>query len=617
MAMEALRIAAKESKFMKFILGGFIFLAVGGLVFTDVQGYFRGGLPNNTVARVNDTEIQIRTFDQEVRNIINQSGLTAEEAFRAGLINAYLNNRIDEILLLQQAESLDIVVGEKIIAEQIKNAFPNLSKEQIQMSLRAQGMSEGQMAQILSQQIKRTLISGATQVLKNTKTPDLSTALNRYHGEFRNGTIYSFPASKLSETIEITDEEVASIYEARKNQYIIPEKRVFTIGRMTLVDVEKNLPALSEDDVRGAYEEREGDFFIPEKRSIAQAVISDPDQAQQIYEQALDGTPLKTAVENVTGNAGAFRDAAEYDSQGLPAELADVAFADDLEKGSVLPPVRTLVGLHVMKIVDITPERQQEFEEVKDDLRAELEETRGYDALYEKIIESEDLVNDGQNFDAIAEKVGLSNEDSPFLTRSDVNNFPEALTAAIEISPSITDEIFNLPEGSASYPVEINEGEFIVIGVKTLQEESFKPLEDVKNDLREQIQKERLEDNARTVLSSVIADVNAGDRSLDDVVKEYGAGRAIFRNVTRSSERRDADAIFDAPLDGIGTLIDDGTVSLIQITANGFNTPDAQSTGHATYTASIDSLFRSYLRENSKISINDYLLEQQYNPENP
>jgi peptidyl-prolyl cis-trans isomerase D len=61
MAMQALRDGAGTG-FLKIILMGLLVMAVGGLVFTDVGGFFRGGVGNNDVARVGDTKIGVVEF---------------------------------------------------------------------------------------------------------------------------------------------------------------------------------------------------------------------------------------------------------------------------------------------------------------------------------------------------------------------------------------------------------------------------------------------------------------------------------------------------------------------------------------------------------------------------
>jgi enoyl-CoA hydratase/carnithine racemase len=123
MAMEALRIAAKESKIMKFVLGGFIFLAVGGLVFTDVGGYFSGGANGTTVARVGETKIHIRDFDSELRGFLQQTGLTAEQAYDSGLVNAFLNQKIANVLKLESAQELNIRLDNKAVAQKVRGVF--------------------------------------------------------------------------------------------------------------------------------------------------------------------------------------------------------------------------------------------------------------------------------------------------------------------------------------------------------------------------------------------------------------------------------------------------------------------------------------------------------------
>ena len=362
MAMEALRIAAKESKFLKFILGGFIFLAVGGLVFTDVGGYFTGGARGTTVAEVGDTKIDIRQFDSELRGFLQQTGLDAEDAYQAGLVNAFLQGKIANILRLQSAQELDLVLDNETIASEIKKTFQGASKDQILSTLRAQGLSEQQLAESIQVQTLNRYISAMPLAVANYVPASIQSANSKIKSEQRSGRLYTIPLNNLADDTEIDAEEINDYYQSNQAQFTIAEERVFTIGKMTLDMAKGDLQEPDMDDIRADYDSRPNDFTVPETRVIEQVIINDADKAQAIYEAVLNGTNLKQATIDISGDAAAFRAASDYQEDGLPDDIADVVFDSDLKVGDVTPPVKTLIGYTVTVLNDIKVETMKSFE---------------------------------------------------------------------------------------------------------------------------------------------------------------------------------------------------------------------------------------------------------------
>lgn len=80
----------------KFILFGFLALAVGGLVFSDVTGVFRGGVGSSDVARIGDEKLSIHRFDRSLRRTLAQTGLSVDQAYKLGYVGQFLNSRFSD-----------------------------------------------------------------------------------------------------------------------------------------------------------------------------------------------------------------------------------------------------------------------------------------------------------------------------------------------------------------------------------------------------------------------------------------------------------------------------------------------------------------------------------------
>jgi peptidyl-prolyl cis-trans isomerase D len=611
MAMEALRIAAKESKIMKFVLGGFIFLAVGGLVFTDVGGYFSGGANGTTVARVGDTKIHIREFDAELRGFLQQTGLTAEQAYDAGLVNAFLNQKISNVLKLEAAQELNIRLDNRAVAAKVRDIFGDVSKDQIESTLRAQGINEQQMANMIRLQAVSDIANQMPAVVANYVPSYVVEAQKSLNAERRDGDIHTISFDSLVDSIEITDADIMDYYQSNTAQFIVSEARTFTIGRMTSTMAKKNVPMVTNDQVQAYYQDNKDDFFIPEKRSIAQAVVKDADLAQAIYEAALGGATLTAALKDAVGDTDGFRDTVDYDAKGLPAELSDVAFGVNVKKGDVLPPVKTLIGYSIMKVTNITDGKYKSFNSVKSTLKNEMQNNANYDALYNKMVDAEDMLDNGDGFSSLVEKLELKTATGDSLTRNNLGNAGPLLKKIIEASPSIGDELFSLPENGATYPLELDDNEFVIVGVKSITQQDAVALDDVKKDIISALKTTRKTAMAEAKASELTNTLNQGVA----LPKSLTVKTSTVKKLKRDGDNKNTSLIYSLDKDAYGYRLDNNAVTIVKLTdvtfSNKIDDVDVK-TIRTSQNALVNTLSQSYWRDDMNVTINDALLKQAY-----
>lgn len=472
------------------------------------------------------------------------------------------------------------------------------------------------MASIIRDQIRTQIITNLPQGVSNYKPAFLSGALTRANNEQRSGVLYTFPASRLSDDIVISDDDVESYYNENLLEYAIPEERIFTIGQLSIDDVAKSIAPPTDEDLRADYDARIDDFTTFETREIEQIVANDPDEAQKIYELALSGINLKDAAIQAGADVKTYRPAAKYEENGLPDELSFVAFDAGVEKDAVLPPVKTLIGWHVMKVVGIQEPEQTPFEQVKADIRKTMVEQSKYDALYDRIIRTEELVDSGDSFQSIVEKTGLKTKTTQSVTEMQVTQLPQNLQDAISQNPSIGQEIFSLDENKASYPVETDDGGYIVVGVNKLKPMSYKPLTDVSESIRQILKNESTASIASSKLSEIMNNLQNGSVTLSDIAKTYRAKTNRFNNIGISSTKYDAALIFNTDLNGFNAQVnDDNEVQISTVT--GIRRDDSKKAN-----ASVDekqnfmNIFNAaeniYYRTNTDITVNQELLAAQY-----
>lgn len=250
MVMNEIR-KGKTGKAFKILLMGLMTLAVGGMVFMDVGGFFRGdNLGSNNVAKVGSQTISIAHFDRDLRNVLGRIGMSPQEAYARGYMSQFLTEQIRNSVVEQSAAELGVRVDEARAAETIKDIIqPGLAQgkkpeEVLQQILRNQNMGEAQFVQSIQSQMAiqpfiQALQSGSA--VSNSIIGDLV----EFQQEVRDVSYIVFRHEDLKNQKTPNDTELMALYEIAKEEFANPETRDYQL----LEIVYKAPEGMSEDDI--------------------------------------------------------------------------------------------------------------------------------------------------------------------------------------------------------------------------------------------------------------------------------------------------------------------------------------------------------------------------------
>lgn len=243
---------------VKSVLLSFLFMAVAGLVMTDVQGFFRGGLQMDTVAKGGGIRVSTQEFDQTVRRVLASQGMSAQDAYRLGLIDQILQSEVQTRLLVKEARDLGLVVGDEAVKEQISKIAAPLAQggrsvsESLQMVLRSQGISENQFIAGVREEmaigiLRDALVSGAGAV-----SDEMAQAMYQSEKETRAIEAVVLSASTVKGLQQPTDDNLKVYYDANKLAYATPETRTATYAFFSEASLPDNV-AITDEELKVAY----------------------------------------------------------------------------------------------------------------------------------------------------------------------------------------------------------------------------------------------------------------------------------------------------------------------------------------------------------------------------
>ncbi len=254
----------------------------------------------------------------------------------------------------------------------------------------------------------------------------------------------------------------------------------------------------SEKELREKYRELSDELVEPEKRKIKLLEIKyEPTERDfrevknsmnEIKSEILGGTDFIEAAKNYSQDqrtAEKGGDLGFFGKGQMDPEFEKAAFS--LSEGEISNPVKTESGYHLIKVEDKKTENGEEKVHARHIL---MEVTPGYETqdslstLVRNVIEKVKSTGFEEGVKALA----LSTREIPQLTR---HSFIEG----IGYSPKISDFAFNHDKGSVSSAIETNNSIYFLKILKVIPE-SKKPFEEIKDELKDKLRKEKIENSA-------------------------------------------------------------------------------------------------------------------------
>ena len=142
---------------------------------------------------------------------------------------------------------------------------------------------------------------------------------------------------------------------------------------------------VTEDECRRFYESHPQDFFLPERLRVSHLFLAaPPETAPEIVETkrtAIEALSVrlvagedfaKLVAENSEDEATKLRggDLDYFSANRMPPDFVEAAHK--LRLGEISKPIRTRLGFHILKLIDVQAARQKTFDEARTDIAIEL-----------------------------------------------------------------------------------------------------------------------------------------------------------------------------------------------------------------------------------------------------
>lgn len=443
-----------QSKTMWVIMGLLMF----GLTFGFGLDSLRGA--NVTaIGSVGDEEIEVNTYGRAYQNaylrLSQQVGrnLTPAELDQFGIQEQVLDAVTAQAALDNETTVLGLSVGDKMVRESIATSaqFQGLNggfdQESYRYFLENQvGLSAGQFEARVRKESARSLLQNAiVSGVSNKNT--MALALLNFAQQERSFEWAALSEENLAAPIAApTQEELEAFFAVQSADYMTPLTRKITYAWLNPADLLDEVE-VDEVQIRESYELQSDRFNRAEQRALDRVVFPSLEEAQAARDRFDAEAVSFSEIVSERGLTDADVDLGEVSRTDLSAAAADLLFSQT-EPG-VVGPVESSFGPALFRINALIQADNTPFEEVRDELRAELAGESARRLVSYMIGEIDDELAGGVRLEDLTKISGLQVGKLNYFDGNDhdLMGYDEFRTAALALQDGDFAEILDLSDG--------------------------------------------------------------------------------------------------------------------------------------------------------------------------
>jgi peptidyl-prolyl cis-trans isomerase D len=424
------------------------------------------GTPGEAVVSVGGLPVSVGEFQRtyyrqrQVYDRLYQGRLNEEMLRQLGLEQQVLESLVSERLVELEAKRLGISVSDDAVARMIATSPEYqddgrfIGTEEIRRRLELQGLSEEDFERSLRSQLMRESLEALVGASVSVADAEVEREFRRRTEQVKLEYVLA-DAARYRAQVQPTEADVAARFEAGKDAYRVPEKRVVSYVLLDRATLQPQV-AVTDRDIELYYQDHREEFRQEEEACASHILVKvkagdtgegHPEaEARQIAQGLLDQVKAggdfaalaKTSSED-QGSAQNGGDLGCFAPGRMVPEFDDAAFA--MEPGQTSDLVRTSFGYHVIRLASKRESTVAPLAQVKERIRGMVTDRKVRDLGEQKSQAFADALAGGKSLEEAAAAQGLAVQKSAPFARGET---PPALS-----SPNLVARVFALKAGEA------------------------------------------------------------------------------------------------------------------------------------------------------------------------
>ena len=508
-----------------------------------------GTATRDYAAKVDGDEIPLTQFRTAYQNRLNQFQQYYQDeipdAMRAQVRDNVLEDMVRNTLLRRRAENRGYRVSDAAVRESIE-ALPvfqvggEFSRDIYYARLRSQGFSPAAFEAEQRSLLKLTQLQDAV-VRTAFATPAELERDAELEREQREVAYAVFAADKYLDEATVEDGAIEAYYADNPDEFRSPETVTLSYVELRAEDLAGD-SEVSETELEELYASAPERFETPEQRRARHVLIEidgdrDAQEARElavrVLERAQAGEDFAALASEHSDDAGSAQSGGdlEWVEPGMFSGPFDEALFS-MEPGEVRGPVRSEYGFHVIKLEEIRAGERRSFDEVREELEAELKADKADQRFYERAQALADAAFETPGeLDSVAKELDLDLRRIPDFSRESGGG--EIGADPVVIAAAFDDAV--LVDGENSPILELGEDHAMVVRVSDHQPSVVQPLEAVRGRIIELLRNRAAQKNAAEAGDEFRQGV-AGGADPESLAEELGAEFHAARFVGRTEQ---------------------------------------------------------------------------------
>ena len=496
-------------------------LVMAGFVFWGVQRNSLG-TTSTFAAKVNGENLSLSEFERELQSAQNrfqqQYRTELSEDMRRELRRSVIEGMVSNAVLTQRVTEAGYRASDKRLKDIIQSAplFQDNGQFSFPMYsawLQNQGFSEPSF--LADQRVRLEAEDLQGGILDSTfLTPAEFRRYIEVHSERREVAYALFDVDAFAAGVIIADSDIAVHYESNQASYQTTETADLEYLELALADIAATVQ-VDEAELRGFYDEERERYQLPEERHARHILISVPDgqedaaraRAESVAARLRGGEDFAKVAAEVSDDAGNKAQGGDLGWMGHDEgdPLKDALFA--LQPGEISAPVRTSFGYHILRFDELRSGEAPSFEALRDELAVEYK-TR--EAEKEFSDRAENLENSAFNaYNELATVVAATHLPLKTLAGFARSGDPATFAnSAPVVQAAFSPEV--LENGRNSDLVTLADDHVLVLRVTAHHPPVVKPLEEVREQIKQELTRARAEVLAEEAADAFLADFKTG-----------------------------------------------------------------------------------------------------------
>lgn len=524
--MLALMKRLTNSVFGKFV----VMIIIVGMAFFGVDtivSQIRGGLGAN-IAQAGARGFDPADLDRRVESVLrnmnaaSERPLTKSEALETGEIDRIVAAETARITVLGYAASLGLQPSTEAVLEETQSieAFQNpltgeLDPALLRQRLQQLGFSLKEFEEQISDDLAiQTLQTAATAAVA---APKVLTSLQiAYFGETRNVSWFFYNPLEGAAPVSLTAEEVRAYYDANLEQLKRPERRGLDLLRVSAEDFVGEV-VVTDQEVATLYEATKSQRFSdPDQRTFAELAFDSRDAAREAFGLLAGGG-------NPDSVAGAVSNTLRT---GRGAEVADEALREAMfgagkQSGAMFGPREVNGRWIVARLISVQPGPVKPLEDVADLIREELARERAQLIFSEKTDRLDEVLAAGYELNQIAEDLKVPLISFLPVDTDGVTETGRRFAILTEASGALA-QAFRLEQGELTSRFDTPDAIFIA-GIRDIIPASTPAFEEIETSVRASLAAERERSAALEAVNAMIDRIGSGAESFEQAAASVGA----------------------------------------------------------------------------------------------